>query len=285
MNRLTKRNRPWAILTGFSLLLATVAHLDAEGSTKPPAATGKLDEFEGTVKQVNPDERTITVKNFWSSRTFNLAGNCRVSFAEESGGGLEALQSGHRVTVQFANHDGVRIAHAILQENLEYTGHIAALNPTNRTLRVKSRVLDRVFTAAPDCRVVFRDGQARNFSELKIGHRVTINYLTPDDAHLARSIAQRSLEYSGRVEALDARTDTVKAGGLVAGRTFRLGDGCQIVIAGETGGDLKNLRIGDRVIFNYENIDGVFVANRLELVADSEEPAIERLTSRKTRSP
>jgi hypothetical protein len=87
------------------------------------------------------------------------------------------------------------------------------------------------------------------------------------------------------VDAIDARTDTVKAGSLTANRTFRLGADCQIVVKGATGGALKNLRIGDRVSFHYEEVDGVLIANRLELATGSEEPAVERLTSRKNQNP
>lgn len=280
-----KLNRPWTALLSLSVLLMAATRLAADGGAETAGAPEKLSQFAGTVKQVNPGEQTITVKTFWGSRSFDLAEGCRVTLEEDSDGGLEDLKPGHRVTVGFVSHDGVRIAREISQENLEYTGHIAALNSTNRTVRVKSRVLDRVFTAAPDCRVVFRDGKQRDFSELKLGHRVTVNYLTPDEANLARSITQGSLEYSGRVEALDARTDTVKAASLAASRTFRLGDGCQIVVAGQTGGELKNLRIGDRVLFHYEDVAGVLVANRLELVAGSEEPAVEKVTRRTNQRP
>lgn len=275
----------WTTLLGLSLLLAVAPRLVADGGAEAPAANARLSKFEGTVRQVNATEKTITVKNFWTARTFALGEDCRVSLEGSPDGGLKELQSGHRVTVRFVNHEGVRIAHEIRQENLEYTGHIAALNATNQTLRVKSGLRDRVFTLAPDCRVIFRDGKPRDFSELKVGHRVTVKYLTPDEVNLARSIEQRSLEYTGRVDAIDARTDTVKAGSLVANRTFRLADGCQIVVNDATGGGLKNLRIGDRVTFHYEDVNGVLVANRLELVATPEEPGGGQLTSRKTRTP
>lgn len=281
----TKTNPSRTAVRGLSLLLMATTRLAADGGGEAGAAPEKASQLEGTVRQVNPAEKTVSVKNFWGTRTFDLADNCRVSLEESSGGGLRDLKPGHRVTVSYVSHDGVRIAREIKQENLEYTGHIAALDPTSRTLRVKSRGLDRVFSAGPDCPVIFRDGRSHDFAELKLGHRVTVIYLTPDKAHLARRINQGSLEFSGKVEALDAGTDTVKAGGLASSRTFRLGDGCQIVVAGQTGGELKNLRIGDRVLFHYEDVDGVLVANRLELVAGSEEPVVEQRTSRKSRSP
>lgn len=281
----TKANPPRTAVLGLSLLLLATTQLAADGGGETGAAPDTASQFKGTVRQVHKVEKTVSVKNFWGTRTFALADDCRITLEESSGGALKDLEPGHRVTVDYVRHDGVRIAREIKQENLEYTGHIAALDPTNRTLRVKSRVLDRVFSAGPDCPVIFRDGRSHDFAELKLGHRVTVTYLTPDKAHLARRINQGSLEFSGKVEALDAGTDTVKAGGLASSRTFRLGDGCQIVVAGQPGGELKNLRIGDRVLFHYEDVDGVLVANRLELVAGSEEPAVEQMTSRKSRSP
>jgi Cu/Ag efflux protein CusF len=270
-------------LLGLTLLLATASRLAADGGTA--TATGKIEQFEGTVKQVNATEKSITVKNFWVTRTFDLSDACRVTLEDSANGGLKELQPGHRVNVQFVNHDGVRIAREIDQENLTFTGHISSLDATNKTFRVKTGMIDRTFSVASDCKVILRDGKTRDFAELKIGHRVTVKYLNPDDVHLARTIEQKSLEYTGRVDAIDARTDTVKASSLVANRTFRLADNHQIIVAGAAGGELKNLRIGDRVTFHYENVDGVLVANRLELATAAEEPAVEQLSSRKTQSP
>ena len=273
----------WIALAGLTLLFATNSRLVADGGTA--TATGKVDQFEGTVKQVNATDKTITVKNFWGTRTFDLSDACSVTLEDSPNGGLKALKPGHRVNVQFVNHAGVRIAREINQENLAFTGHISSLDATNKTFRVKAAMIDRNFSVAPDCKVIFRDGKSRDFTELKIGHRVTVKYLTPEDVHLARTIEQKSLEYAGRVDAIDARTDTVKAGSLVANRTFRLADNCQIIVAGQAGGELKNLRIGDRVTFHYEDVDGILVANRLELAVATEEPAVEKLSSRKTQSP
>lgn len=277
------QSQRWIALAGLTLLFATSSRLVADGGTA--MATGMVDQFEGTVKQVNATEKTITVKNFWATRTFDLSDTCHVTLEDSPNGGLKALKPGHRVNMQFVNHDGVRIARSIHQANLAFTGHIVSLDATNKTFRVKAAMIDRNFSVAPDCKVIFHDGKSRDFTELKIGHRVTVKYLTPDDVHLARTIEQKSLEYAGRVDAIDARTDTVKAGSLVANRTFRLADNCQIIVAGRAGGELKNLRIGDRVTFHYENVDGVLVANRLELATPAEEPAVERLSSHKTRSP
>ncbi len=285
MNRTMHSNHHPIVLTSLSFLLAIATRLGADGGTEPTDSTEKVHQFEGAIKQVNAAEKLVTVKNFWSSRTFALGEGCRVELEDQPSGGLADLQPGHRVEVSYVSHEGVRIAREIQQENLRYTGHIAALDATNRTLRVKSGLLDRVFTLAPDCEVIFRDGKPRTFAELKIGHRVTVKYLTPGDVKLARTIEQRSLEFTGGIEALDSRTDTVKAGGLMSSRTFRLADNCQIVVRGGTGGALKDLRIGDRVVFHYEEVDGVLIANRLELAADSEEPAVEKLSSRQTQRP
>jgi hypothetical protein len=46
-------------------------------------------------------------------------------------------------------------------------------------------------------------------------------------------------------------------------KKFNLADDCPIVVNGKLNGSWSDLRIGDRVSLNYDNEDGVLVANRV----------------------
>jgi hypothetical protein len=46
-------------------------------------------------------------------------------------------------------------------------------------------------------------------------------------------------------------------------KKFNLADGCRIVVANKPDASLRDLRIGDKVEFSYEDADGVLVANRI----------------------
>jgi hypothetical protein len=186
------QSRRWAALQGLTLLFATTSRLAADGNLAASPSTAKLDRFEGTVREVNAADRTIAVKNFWTTRTFALGDACRVTLEDSPNGVLRELKPGQRVKIQFANHNGVRIAREINQEDLTFTGSIAALDSTNKTFRVKSGLTDRHFTAAQDCQVIFRDGKHHTFADLKIGHRVTVKYLTPGEVHLPVTSSRRA---------------------------------------------------------------------------------------------
>ena len=69
--------------------------------------------------------------------------------------------------------------------------------------------------------------------------------------------------FKGTVVKVDDKDRTLKAEHFMADRRFHLADDCPIVVNGKPDGKLSDLRIGDTVMFNYENVDGVLVANRI----------------------
>ena len=92
---------------------------------------------------------------------------------------------------------------------------------------------------------------------------------------------KRSLSFVGTVEAIDAETRTLKAEHLLTDRRFHLADDCPIVINGKPDGKLSDIRIGDTVMFNYENVDGVLVANRIARETGPEKPESSQTAQRK----
>lgn len=279
------------LLTTALLAAALVlgGHLLAETSAGPThqesRPTGELDHRSGTLHRVDATDRTLQLKTFWNTRTYSLGEPCAVSMDDKARATIADLQPGQEIEIYYKDHDGVQVVTQIVQVNQEFTGHIVSLDPTNRVFEVKDGWKTRAFTALPECKVTLRDQSEKPFTILELGQRVTVTYLTPGDQRLAQSIAQRSLEFRGRVEVLDARTRTIRAGSLLANRTFRMGDDCQLVVDGRLDGDLSDLRISDLVTFHYEDVDGVLVANRIEREPGTGESGTAQLSSRQATRP
>lgn len=257
------------VLLGAGLALGGIARADETGTASEPAgannANDRIHHFTGILRNVDTVSQAVRVKAFWSSRVFDVGNSCQISLEDKPDASFADLKPGQRVDVAYRDHDGVRVATSVKQENLTVTGPVMAMDPKDRTFRIKSGWTSKQFTAAPNCKVILRDETKHPFEDLEIGQRVTVKYLTPEAGDMAQLIEQKSLEYDGSVEALDARSDTIRAGDLFSHRTFRLGDECQIVVNGNLGGELSDLRIGDHLTFHYEDVDGVLVANRIEL--------------------
>jgi Cu/Ag efflux protein CusF len=277
------------VLLGAGLVLGGIARADETGTASEHAtarnANDRIHHYTGILRNIDTVSQAVRVKAFWSSRVFDVGNSCQISLQDKPDASLDDLKPGQRVDVSYKDYDGVRVATSVKQENMTVTGPVMAMDTTNRTFRIKSGWTSKQFTASPNCKVILRDETKHPFKELQIGQRVTVKYLTPESGNLAQSIEQKSLEYDGSVEALDARSDTVRAGDLFSHRTFRLGDECQIVVNGNLGGELSDLRIGDHLTFHYEDVDGVLVANRIELDSAHASPRAAQLSKKDSPSP
>ena len=241
----------------FNLICASPTNGDE------PAPVQKDKVFNGTVAAIDQKERTVSARDFWGTKTFNVADSCRVSLEDQPAGSLAELRPGQKVEISYENAHGVLVANRIDQHNQVFTGYINAIDPAKRTLAVKHGTFNRDFAVAPDCVVVIKDDDTKTLDDLNVGHTVNVIYESGKDSLLARRIEQKSPTFVGTIKAIDADARTVKARDLLAEKTFHLADGCQIVTGGKLGGSLSDLRIGDRLAFTYEDNDGVLVANRI----------------------
>lgn len=270
MKRLTSLILVGVLLaTGGAFAVRATAGESENANGSPPTAR-ELDHYTGKVKAVDADERSLVVMNFWSTRTFNLGEDCRVSVEGREAATTGDLLPGHRVEVTYEEVDGVRIASAVAQRDLRFEGKVAALDTNEMILRVKRGWTTREFKATPDSEITFRDGSRRPLGDLEPGQSVSVRYYTPGEDHLALKIEQKSLEFTGRVEVLDADRERIQAGSLLADRTFELSDDCVFVINGKAAGTIEDLQIGDRVTFHYEDVNGVAIASKVVLESTGE---------------
>jgi cold shock CspA family protein len=219
--------------------------------------------FKGSVVTVDAPERTLSVKGFFFTRNFNTASDCQVSLQDKPAASLAELRPGQKVDIRYNENNGVLIARQIAQHDLIYSGHITAIDPAARTLTLKSGMTTHNLAIAPDCVVVLKDDKSAALSSLQVGDAVQVSYQPAKGSPMASRIRQKSEMFVGTIEAVDATTRSIKAKDLLSEEKFVLADDCPIVINGKLNGRWNDLRIGDRVSFNYDNEDGVLVANRV----------------------
>ena len=249
--------RTMVMVAGIAFNLTSASPVNGD----EPATVQKDKIFKGTVTAVDQKEKTISAKDFWGAKFFNVGNTCAVSLEDQPSASLADLRPGQKVEISYENAQGVPVADRIAQHNLVFTGYINAIDPAKRTLTVKHGGFTRNFALADDCTVVIKDDNTKTLDDLKVGHTVNVIYESANDSLLARRIEQKSPTFTGTIKAIDAETRTVKAKDMLAEKTFHLADGCQIVVGGKLGGSLSDLRIGDRFAFTYEDMDGVLVAD------------------------
>jgi len=247
------------VLAGMAFNLACASPVNGDESA--PVKKDKI--FKGAITSIDQKDKTVSVKNFWGTKIFNVADNCTVSLEDQRSASLADLHPGQKVEISYENAHGVLVAGRIAQHNMVFTGYINTIDPAKLTLTVKHGTFTRNFAVAKDCVVVIKDDNTKTLDDLKVGHSVNVIYESVNDSLLARRIEQKSPTFVGTIKAIDAETQTVKAKDLLEEKTFHLADGCQIVTGGKPGGSLSDLRIGDRLAFTYEDMDSVFVANRI----------------------
>jgi Cu/Ag efflux protein CusF len=255
------------VLTGVTFALVcsnpAVADEQSPGSNAAQQYTHNEKSFGGTITALHPKERTMSVKAFLFSKTFNIPENCKVSMEDQPKSSLADLHTGQKVEVAYDDDKGVLIARSIVQSDIVYSGHIKSIDPAKRTLTVEHNAFNRDFAISHDCEVVLNNDRPGSLDDLKVGHTVNVIYERGNGRRVARKIEQKYETFTGTIRAIDASTKTVKAKDLMTVKKFNLASGCKIVVNGNPDCRLSDLRIGDRVAFSYEDDDGILVANRI----------------------
>ncbi len=173
------------------------------------------------------------------------------------------VRAGQKVIVSYQDSHGVLIAGHVQQEAMRYEGMVKAMDAEHHMLTLHASGSDKEIQLADDCQVILRNGKLGAFPDIKVGSHVTVTYEKPGDKLTAHQIAQTSVEFTGTLTAIDLEARTVKAKATFASKKFNLADNCAIVINGKPDGRLGDLKPNDRLVFSYDEIDGINVANRI----------------------
>ena len=228
------------------------------------AAAAGSDRYTGMVVAVNPNEHTLDVKGLWMTKTFNLGDDCSYVQLDKPAGTMSDLRSGEKVTVTYVDAHGVRVANRVQQIAMTHEGTVKAIDPMAKTVTLHEGMTgDKTYRLPADCRVVLRNDHTGTLDAVKPGNYVTITYETPGGKAVARQIAQTSDTFVGEVTAIDLTDRTVKAKALFGSKKFSLGDNCTIILNGKMNAPLNDVRLGERLEFSYDDVNGINVANRI----------------------
>jgi Cu/Ag efflux protein CusF len=235
------------------------------------AAPANEKQFTGKVEFVNNVEHTITVNGLLRHRTFDLGANCSITRWDNATGAINDLRPGQKVIVNYQNAHGVLAADHIEQQAMRYQGVVKAIDPAQRQLVLRHWDHDKKFVLADDCKVILHDQENAALDNIKPGDHVTVVYETPSGPDVACQIAQTSVSFAGSVVAIDLPHRTVSLEGTFGHKQFSLANDCSIVMNGQIDAPLVNLRPGQRLTINYDEVNGVNVANRIAPAEGSHE--------------
>jgi hypothetical protein len=257
-----KANRSicWTPICAAVLAATTVFRSSADQAT---LAVQPERSYTGTIVTVDPKEHTLETKGLVLSRKFNLGDTCTYVVLDKDPGAVGDLRPGEKVTVSYQDAHGVLIADRVVQEPMRYEGMVTMIDPATHMLKLHRPGSDKHLQIADDCKIVLRDEKTGTFTDIHPGNHVTVTYETPAGKPVAREIAQTSLEYAGTLTAIDLGDRTLKARAVFETKKFNVADNCAIVINGKTDGQLSDLKPNDRLVLNYDEINGVNVVNRI----------------------
>jgi Cu/Ag efflux protein CusF len=243
--------------------ILTLAAYSSLADGQMPAAAKPDKTYTGTVISVNPNERTMEVKGFVTSHTFHLGADCPYVSLDNPSAAISDLRPGEKVNVTYLDARGVLVANHIQQEAMADTGAVKAMDPTAHTVTLQTSWGSKVYQLPDGCNIVLRGGKSGTLADIKTGSYVTVTYEMPSGKPTARQIAQTSQSFTGTLTAVDTIDRTVKAESMLTSKTFHLADNCAIVINGKVSQDMRELKLGSRMEFSYDDVNGVNVANRI----------------------
>lgn len=276
----TKWTRSVATL-GAAFVLSWGSPVFADSS----ASTTHSKTSTGVLLGVDQKEKTVQIKTFWGTRKFNLANDCKVSLQDKAEATLTELRPGQKVEIGYESAQGVLVAHLIEQQNVVFTGYVKSIDPPKRTLTLRSRMLDKTFWIADDCRVALRDDKTGALNDVQPGHRVSVTYETPDGSQIAHEIAQRSATFTGSLTAIDLNERTLKAKAFLGAKKFNLADDCRILVGDKPDAKLSDLQLGDKLVISYDDQNGVNIVSRIAAPAPSSDTAARTSADRASESP
>jgi hypothetical protein len=241
-------------------LAALTGTAAADQNTVSPT---KDKEFTGKVDYVNGDQHLLKVRGFLRYRTFDLGKDCLITRWDDTTGNINDLRRGQKVSVGYQNVHGVLAADRVEQTAMRYSGVVKVMDPERRQLVMHAWDRDRTFVLAEDCKIVLHDQNNGALASIKPGDHVTVVYEAPSGADIARQIAQTSVSFTGSIVAIDLSRRTISADGMFGVKQFNLANNCSIVMDGRTDAPMMNLRPGQRLTINYDEVNGVDVANRI----------------------
>ena len=251
-------------------LSALTVNAAASARADQSAAADKQDRtYTGTVAAVDANEHILKVDGLLLHKDFDLGKTCSYVFLDSGSGAIGGLHPGQRVVVAYRKIDGVRVADLVEQQPMVFEGTVTEIDAKKRTMSVLHRGLEKTFQIAGSCPIDLHDNRSGTLADVKPGNRVTVTYETPNEDTIARRIDQTSQIFTGELTAIDLNDRTVKAKTLLARKKFNLAPNCAVVLNGKIDANLRDVKLGQRLEFDYTDVNGINIVNRIALVPES----------------
>lgn len=145
--------------------------------------------YEGTLKAIDGEKRTLTVRAGGLNREFRLGEDCAIVLRNHRAGLPADLKPGQRVSVTYDLPEGERMARQIVHASFTFDGVLTSIDLTERTVKAKAAFGSKKFNLARDCSIMLggkTDGQLR---ELKPGERFEFTYDEVNGVNIVNRIA------------------------------------------------------------------------------------------------
>ena len=247
-----------------AVLLGTAGMNALADQYESPSAAGPEKSYTGQIVSVDQQNRMLNVKqSFFSKKQFNLGDKCAYVMVENQNGSPADLRAGEKVTVIYQVSQGVRIADRVEQQAMRFEGTVGAIDPKNNAITLHRPGLDKPMEIGSGCNVLLKDNRSGALKDIQPGDHVTVTYEIPYGMPTARQIAQTSSEFTGTLTAVDLNDQTVKAKDTFSSKKFNVANNCTIMVNGRSDAKLSDLQPNERLTFNYDQVNGVNVVNRI----------------------
>jgi len=145
--------------------------------------------YEGTVKAIDPQKRTLTLRLGAMDKRLQIADDCKVVLRNDKSGTLDNLQPGHRVTVIYETPNGTPTARQIDQTSATFTGILTAIDLSDRTVKARATFGAKKFNLADGCTIMLNGKPEGQMQDLKPGDRFTFSYDEVNGVNVATRIA------------------------------------------------------------------------------------------------
>jgi Cu/Ag efflux protein CusF len=146
--------------------------------------------YSGTVREIDLNKHTLTVRGLGASKTFAIPAGCKVVLKDEKEGKLDDIKVGHKVTLVYEAPTGSPVLREIEQKSATFVGTLDAVDVSARTVKAKHLLGNKKFNLADGCAIVLEGKPDAQLSDLKIGQKFAFSYDEVDGVNVVNRIAQ-----------------------------------------------------------------------------------------------
>jgi len=168
----------------------TVGYQNFHGVLVADRIEQKPMRYDGTVRAIDPETRTLTLHLRARDKAFLIANDCAVKLRENKSGSLAALKPGNRVTVLYETPYGTPTAREIDQSSATFAGKLTAVDVNNRSLKAKHVFGTKKFNLADNCTITLDRKTNAQLRDLAPGDQLSFNYDVVNGINVVTHITQ-----------------------------------------------------------------------------------------------